>query len=125
MRYRALSALRALSARRAWSLKTHLGCHACSNAPRERSRQRAKRRQRAQRRQGGRRRQRAIAQYNLPLLSLEPELNTLRAEGAVDDATAARLIAVERRDVVSIYPELRLLTWAGGMLISWGVGLSI
>jgi hypothetical protein len=35
------------------------------------------------------------------------------------------LIARERRDVVSIYPELRLLTWAGVMLISWGVGLYI
>jgi len=59
------------------------------------------------------------------LLSLEPELTTLRDSGAIDDATAARLIAVERREVVSIYPELRLLTWAGVMLISWGVGLFI
>jgi hypothetical protein len=59
------------------------------------------------------------------LLSLEPELTALRAEGAIDDATAAPLIATECRDVVSIYPELRLLTWAGVMLISWGVGLYI
>jgi len=59
------------------------------------------------------------------LLSLEPELTTLRDSGAIDDATAARLIAIERREVVSIYPELRLLTWAGVMLISWGVGLYI
>ena len=35
------------------------------------------------------------------------------------------LIARERREVVSIYPELRLLTWAGVMLVSWGVGLYI
>jgi hypothetical protein len=59
------------------------------------------------------------------LLSLETELTTLRDSGAIDDATAAPLIAVERREIVSIYPELRLLTWAGVMLISWGVGLFI
>ena len=59
------------------------------------------------------------------MLSLEPELTTLRDSGAIDDATAARLIAIERREVVSVYPELRLLTWAGVMLISWGVGLFI
>lgn len=43
----------------------------------------------------------------------------------LDDATAARAIAIERREVVSIYPELRLLTWAGVMLISTGVGIYI
>jgi len=59
------------------------------------------------------------------LLSLEPELTTLRDDGLLDDATAAHAIAIERRDVVSIYPELRLLTWAGVMLISTGVGLYI
>src|SRR3954454_11434132 len=51
------------------------------------------------------------------LISLEPELTQLPDTGV--------LIARERRDVVSIYPELRLLTWAGVMLISWGVGLYI
>src|SRR3954447_5757913 len=51
------------------------------------------------------------------LISLEPELTQLPGTGV--------LIARERRDVVSIYPELRLLTWAGVMLISWGVGLYI
>lgn len=35
------------------------------------------------------------------------------------------MIAGERREVVSIYPEVRLLTWAGVMLISSGVGLYI
>jgi Predicted membrane protein (DUF2157) len=59
------------------------------------------------------------------MLSLEPELARLRDDGALDEATAARLIAIERRDVVNIYPELRLLTWAGVMLISWGVGLLV
>jgi len=51
------------------------------------------------------------------LISLEPELTAFSDTGV--------LIARERRDVVSIYPELRLLTWTGVMLISWGVGLYI
>jgi hypothetical protein len=51
------------------------------------------------------------------LISLEPELTAFPDTGV--------LIARERRDIVSIYPELRLLTWAGVMLISWGVGLYI
>lgn len=59
------------------------------------------------------------------MLSLEPELAALRDSGAIDADTAERRIAVERRDVVSIYPELRMLTWAGVMLISWGVGLYV
>jgi Predicted membrane protein (DUF2157) len=59
------------------------------------------------------------------LISLEPELARLRDDGALDDASAARLIAIQRRDVVSIYAELRLLTWAGVMLISCGVGLFV
>jgi hypothetical protein len=51
------------------------------------------------------------------LISLEPELAQLPDTGV--------LIARERREAVSIYPELRLLTWAGVMLISWGVGLYV
>src|SRR3954451_12021324 len=51
------------------------------------------------------------------LISLEPELTQLPDTGV--------LIARERREAVSVYPELRLLTWAGVMLISWGVGLYI
>ncbi|HEV7429412.1 MAG TPA: DUF2157 domain-containing protein [Thermoanaerobaculia bacterium] len=47
------------------------------------------------------------------MISLEPELAQLPDTGV--------LIARERREVVSIYPELRLLTWAGVMLISTGV----
>jgi hypothetical protein len=59
------------------------------------------------------------------MLSFEPELIAMRDSGAIDAETAASRIAIERRDVVSIYPELRLLTWAGVMLISAGVGLYI
>jgi hypothetical protein len=52
-----------------------------------------------------------------PVISLEPELAQLPDTGV--------LIARERREVVSIYPELRTLTWAGVMLISTGVGVYI
>jgi len=56
--------------------------------------------------------------YNPPhMISLEPELAQLPDTGV--------LIARERRDAVSIYPELRILTWAGVMLISTGVGVYI
>jgi hypothetical protein len=50
------------------------------------------------------------------VFSLEPELTELR-----DDA-ASPLIARERREVVSVYAELRFLTWLGVMLIAVGVG---
>lgn len=59
------------------------------------------------------------------MISLEPELITLRDTGVLDAPAAATLIARERRDAVSIYPELRVLTWAGVMLISTGVGIYI
>jgi hypothetical protein len=52
-------------------------------------------------------------------------LINLRDAGVLDDSRASALIAQQRREVVSIYPELRLLTWAGVMLVSWGVGLYI
>src|ERR1043166_9591699 len=51
------------------------------------------------------------------VISLEPELTQLPDTGV--------LIARERREAVNIYPELRVLTWAGVMLISWGVGLFV
>jgi hypothetical protein len=58
------------------------------------------------------------ADYNpRTLISLEPELAQLPDTGV--------LIARERREAVSIYPELRVLTWAGVMLISTGVGVHI
>ena len=59
------------------------------------------------------------------MLSLEPELLRLRDEGALDDAVASPLISAQRHDIVSVYSELRLLTWAGVMLLSWSAGLLI
>ena len=59
------------------------------------------------------------------MISLESELLQARAAGAIDEAAAARLIAVERREVFSIHAELRVLTWGGVMLIVGGVGLLV
>jgi hypothetical protein len=59
------------------------------------------------------------------VISLEPELVVLRDTGVLGEAAAARAIVRDRRDAVNIYPELRLLSWAGVMLISTGVGIYI
>ncbi len=59
------------------------------------------------------------------MLSYEPELEGLRATGTLDDASAARLIAIERRDVFSIAAEVRTATWIGVMLIITGAGIVV
>jgi Predicted membrane protein (DUF2157) len=59
------------------------------------------------------------------VLSFESELEALRAGAAIDDQTAAPLIAVERRDVFSIAGELRAITWIGVMLIVTGAGIVV
>ena len=59
------------------------------------------------------------------LLSFEHEVERFRADGVLDDVTAARLIAVERREVFPVYNELRFLTWAGVMLIAAGVSVLV
>lgn len=57
------------------------------------------------------------------MFSLELELTQLRDAGLLSAEAAAPLIARERRDVVSLYGELRFLTWGGVMLIMTGVGI--
>jgi hypothetical protein len=59
------------------------------------------------------------------VFSLQPELERLRDDGLLDADVASGLIAIERRDVVSIYAELRFLTWAGVMLIASGVSVLV
>lgn len=59
------------------------------------------------------------------MISLEREVLRLQAAGAIDPDAAERLIARERRDVVSLYGELRFLTWGGVMLIVAGVGVLV
>jgi len=55
------------------------------------------------------------------VISLEPELHTLR--GTIGDRAADLLIARERREVFSLYPEVRLLAWAGAMLLATAAGI--
>ncbi len=51
------------------------------------------------------------------MISLEPELRAVLPD--------ERLIAPERREIFSIYNELRFLTWGGVMLIATGAGILI
>ena len=57
--------------------------------------------------------------------SLEPEISGLHDDGVISAPSAARLIAYERREIVSIYGELRFLIWGGVMLIATGVGILV
>ena len=57
--------------------------------------------------------------------SLEPEIVALRSGGVISGAAAERLINHERRQVVSVYGELRFLIWSGVMLIATGVGIVV
>ncbi len=59
------------------------------------------------------------------MFSLEREIVQLRDNGVLDDDAAIRLIAIERREVVSLYGELRFLAWGGVMLIVAGVGVLV
>lgn len=55
------------------------------------------------------------------MLSYEPELVQLRP--ILGDGAAGVLIARERRQVFSIYPELRLASWGGVMLLATAAGI--
>jgi hypothetical protein len=55
--------------------------------------------------------------------TLEPELRALHAAGAIDDATAARALARDRREVFSLHYELRATLYAGVLLVMAGVGI--
>ncbi len=55
--------------------------------------------------------------------TLEPELRTLRAEGLIDDGTAASAIALDRGEVFSLHHELRATLYAGVLLVMAGVGI--
>jgi hypothetical protein len=57
------------------------------------------------------------------MLTLEPELRILHAEGLIDDATAARALARDRGQVFSLHPELRATMYAGVLLVMAGVGI--
>lgn len=59
------------------------------------------------------------------MFSVAREIAQLRESGAITPEVAAPLIARERREIVSVYAELRFLTWAGVMLIVTGVGVLV
>ncbi len=55
--------------------------------------------------------------------TLEPELRDLHAAGTIDDATAARALARDRREVFSLHYELRATLYVGVLLVMAGVGM--
>jgi hypothetical protein len=55
--------------------------------------------------------------------TLEAELRTLHAAGVIDDDTASRALADERRVVFSLHQELRVAMYAGVLLVTTGLGL--
>jgi len=57
--------------------------------------------------------------------TLEPELRTLHAEGAIDDTVAARALARDRGRVFSLHGELRVTLYAGVLLVMSGVGIML
>ena len=57
------------------------------------------------------------------MYTLEPELRTLHAEGTIDAATAAPLLARDSGRVFSLYAELRAALYAGVLLVMGGVGI--
>ena len=57
------------------------------------------------------------------MISLEPEISRLRDDGILTEAAAERLIAIERRTIFSVHPELRVLAWAAVTLFITGLGI--
>jgi hypothetical protein len=55
--------------------------------------------------------------------TLEPEIRALHAEGAIDNATAARALARDRGRIFSLHAELRATLYAGVLLVMTGVGI--
>ncbi len=55
------------------------------------------------------------------MFSLEPELDSLRPR--LGAAVADALIARERREVFSVYPELRIAGWLGATLLAGAAGV--
>lgn len=55
------------------------------------------------------------------MLSLEPELESLRP--ILGDARTNALMARERREVFSVYPELRIAAWLGATLLATAAGI--
>jgi hypothetical protein len=59
------------------------------------------------------------------MYSLEQELRQLRSDGVLDEPTAARDIAIERRTIFSVFDELRTALYAAVALVVAGVGILV
>lgn len=59
------------------------------------------------------------------MLNLAPEVLDLEREGRITPQRAGVLVAEERREIVSMYAEVRALAWIGVMLIAGGVGVIV
>lgn len=57
------------------------------------------------------------------MISFHRELRELRESEVLSDASAERLIALERRDVFSVHPEIRLVAYAGVLMLVSGAVL--
>ena len=57
------------------------------------------------------------------MLDVSPEIDRLRPH--LGDRIADALIARERREVFSVYPEVRLAAWAGALLVAAAAGIFI
>ena len=57
------------------------------------------------------------------MLNLAAEIEGLARDGVVPPAQAAALIARERREIFSIHPELRAISWAGAILVAGGAAM--
>lgn len=55
--------------------------------------------------------------------TLEPELHALHARGVLDDTVVDRALSRERRQPFSVHFEVRVLLYAGVLLVTTGVGL--
>ena len=55
------------------------------------------------------------------MISFEPELERLRP--ILGDAVTNTLLVRERREVFSVYPELRIAAWVGAMLVATAAGI--
>lgn len=59
------------------------------------------------------------------MLNLAPEILQLNREGLISDDAAGPLVVQERREVVSLYAEVRTLAWLGVMMIAGGIGVIV
>lgn len=57
------------------------------------------------------------------MISLESEIASLRDREILDKEVAAKLIALERRELIALHNELRLALWLAVALVVAGVGL--